>query len=34
MGPYLVLAAREAGLAPALLMGAGTPLLRFAGAAG
>jgi len=34
MGPYLVLAAREAGLAPTLLMGAGTPLLRFAAAAG
>lgn len=29
MGPWLVLAAREAGLVPALLMGAGTPLLRF-----
>ena len=34
MGPYLALLAREAGLVPSLLMGAGTPLLRLAGAAG
>jgi histidine phosphotransferase ChpT len=30
MGPWLVLAARAAGLAPALLMGGGVPLLRLA----
>jgi histidine phosphotransferase ChpT len=33
MGPWLVLAAREAGLVPMLLMGAGVPLLRLARAA-
>lgn len=33
MGPWLVLAARAAGLVPSLLMGAGVPLLRLARAA-